>query len=848
MPPVSPREAGSLLPGGEQERLRALPCYGLLDTPPEEAFDRVTRLAARFLGVPIALVSLIDPQRQFFKSAVGLPEPVASRRETPLAYSFCQHVVAAEAPLVVEDAREHPLVRDNLAVHHLCVIAYLGVPLRAPTGEVLGSLCVMDHEPRAWRAEDEQTLEELAAVLTSELHLRASVRGLEEERQAHVATQSFTRTALDTIDDIFFVLDSQGCIIRWNRKAREVTGYTDEELVGFSVADFFAEKDRERVADALFDVFRLGRARVEAGFVTKSGHEIPYEFTGALMKDAQGEPTGVCGIGRDIAEQQAAARSLRASETRFRSFVEATAQVVWRADASGAVLELSRAWSTFTGQTPEEVAGWGWTEAVHPEDLTRVTEEWAVYLLSQEPHTREYRVRRHDGTYHWFTTRAAPVFDERGAFVEWVGTCQNVEEQRRAEEALRVSEERLRLALEVVRMGTWDYDIRTGTVVRSARTQALLGVPDGTFEGSPSQPYPLLVEEDRERVRAAMATALEEARAGDGLNAEFRLRDPDGNVRTLRSTGRVCLDDKGVPVRMVGVLLDVTDQKEYEAALIEAKEAAEAARAEAEEVARLKSTLLDNMSHEIRTPLTSILGFAEVLAAEVEGEHQGFAHRIEQNGHRLLDTLNAVLDFAQIEAGRYPLALAELDLGAAVRDAAMLILCQAEAKGLTLQCRLPDEPVKALADSNAFNRIVTNLVSNAIKFTDEGSVTVSVRATPEGVAEVCVEDTGVGIAMEFLPRLFSEFRQESEGDARSFEGNGLGLSISKRLVEMMGGTITVKSAKGVGSTFTVQIPIAADGGAQAPATEAVEGCDGASHPAVLALSPDAPGRSVGGVA
>lgn len=422
MPPHAP---DSLLSGGEQERLAALHRSGQLDTPPEAAFDRVVHLAARVLGVPVALISLVEPHRQFFKSAVGLPEPVASRREMPLSHSFCRHVVAAEAPLVVEDAREYPLVRDNPAVRDLRAVAYLGVPLRAPTGEVLGSLCAIDHEPRAWSAEDEQTLGELAAVLTSEMELRASVRRLEAERRAHTATRSFTRTALDTLDDVFFVLDPLGRVVRWNRKALEVSGYTDDELTALSIDELFAEEDRERVREALSDVFRLGQGRVEAGLVTRAGREIPYEFTGALMKDEQGEPTGICGIGRDIAEQQAAEGALRASEARFRSFVEATAQVVWRADAAGAVVELGDAWSTFTGQTPEEIAGWGWTEAIHPEDAPRLAEEWAGHVASQTPFMADYRVRRHDGAYHWFTgltgSPAGPSPSSTKAARSWSG-------------------------------------------------------------------------------------------------------------------------------------------------------------------------------------------------------------------------------------------------------------------------------------------------------------------------------------------------------------------------------------------------------------------------------------------
>ena len=147
----------------DEGRLAALRRTRLLDTPPEEVFDRLTRLVCRLLGVPAALVSLVEADRQFFKGALGLPEPWATLRETPLSHSFCQHVVATGAPLRVEDARHDPLVCDNLAVPELGVVAYLGMPLATADGQVLGSLCAIDTEPRAWTAEDAAALRDLAA-------------------------------------------------------------------------------------------------------------------------------------------------------------------------------------------------------------------------------------------------------------------------------------------------------------------------------------------------------------------------------------------------------------------------------------------------------------------------------------------------------------------------------------------------------------------------------------------------------------------------------------------------------------------------------------------------------------
>jgi signal transduction histidine kinase len=175
----------------DEARLAALWRVGLLDTPPEEVFDRLTRLARRLLGAPVVLVSLVDADRQFFKSAVGLPEPWATRRETPLSHSFCQHVVATGAPLRVENARQHPLVCDNLAVPEIGVVAYLGMPLATADGHVLGTLCAIDTVPRNWTAEDAAALRDLAALAMSEM----SLRGLALELEAWLREEAATREA-----------------------------------------------------------------------------------------------------------------------------------------------------------------------------------------------------------------------------------------------------------------------------------------------------------------------------------------------------------------------------------------------------------------------------------------------------------------------------------------------------------------------------------------------------------------------------------------------------------------------------------------------------------------------------
>ena len=243
-------------------RLAALRATALLDSPPEEAFDRLTRLASHVLGVPVALVSLVDEDRQFFKSCIGLPEPWSSRRGTPLSHSFCQHAVASAEPLVIEDAREHPLVRDNLAIRDLDVIAYAGFPLATSDGAVLGTFCAIDSQPRAWSAAEVGFVREMAASTMTEIELRTTVRELED---AHAAAEGTAMTL------------------------RELQGISDAALVNLGTDDLLRELLARVVSAVDADVAAILLEADDAGrtLTFRAGHGIEARDEDVLLAVAR---------------------------------------------------------------------------------------------------------------------------------------------------------------------------------------------------------------------------------------------------------------------------------------------------------------------------------------------------------------------------------------------------------------------------------------------------------------------------------------------------------------------------------------------------------------------------------
>jgi signal transduction histidine kinase len=285
-------------------------------------------------------------------------------------------------------------------------------------------------------------------------------------------------------------------------------------------------------------------------------------------------------------------------------------------------------------------------------------------------------------------------------------------------------------------------------------------------------------------------------RSGEVFEEEMQINNRIVNASWIQM--QVVPVEDGVAV----IVRDISKSKEFEKELIQAKNYAE-------EMARLKTSLLENMSHEVRTPITAILGFAQILYEEVDGDHREFVELIVQGGERLRDTLTSVLDLARLEAGGFAINRVDLDVVDLSRSVVRLFKSLAQQKGLYLEMKASQPVIMASLDRGAMERILTNFTSNAIKFTSEGGVTINIESDAKQL-RIQIQDTGIGISEEFMPHLFEEFKQESQGLDRSHEGTGLGLSITKRLSELMNGHIEVESQKGVGTTFTVVLPRGVD--------------------------------------
>jgi len=379
----------------------------------------------------------------------------------------------------------------------------------------------------------------------------------------------------------------------------------------------------------------------------------------------------------------------------------------------------------------------------------------------------------------------------------------DISERKRAEQAMASATERLSLATRVSGVGVWDLDLVRKRAVVDEQMNRLYGIAPGAEVDSFADWQSSVHPEDAPRMEEAHRLALAGERE---LDTEFRILWPDGSVHNIRAIASVRRDASGCPVRMIGTNWDITGQKQLEDQL-------RASRDEAFAAVRARSQFLANMSHEIRTPMNGLLGMAELLAAtELTPEQRDYVETINRSGDGLLSLLNDILDFSKMEAGQLVLERVSFSLEHLVYDIAELFRARVEGKPIELLVDFdPANPRQVVGDPGRLRQILCNLVSNAVKFTQQGYVLLGVRsAVIEGERvqlAVSVQDTGIGIPADKQGLLFQPFTQADATTARRFGGTGLGLTIVKRLAEAMGGRVWLQSAEGSGTTFTVELEL-----------------------------------------
>jgi PAS domain S-box-containing protein len=627
--------------------------------------------------------------------------------------------------------------------------------------------------------------------------------------EALFASEALFRTAFANAPVGMVLASPDLRTLQVNRALCAMLGYSEDDLLDTDLWRLTYPEDivpnRALVQRALAGEFVS--YELEKRYIHKDGHLVWAHLSGSLVRDAAGAPRYFISQIQDITARKSSEAAfaqltaeLQASETRFRTLVEQLPAAVYllaNNDAHETPLYFSPAIAAITGETSEEAmtSHRHWLDLVHPEDRTRVAAEDERAGARVESFRAEYRHGRKDGSYIWVQDEYVPVKDETGRAVAWLGMLLDITDRMRAEEA----------------------QARLAAIVESAEdaivSSTVAGIITSWNRGAErlyaycaaeaiGQSFTMLLPDDLDDLTSQRRRA---ALAGESVAPfETRRRRRDGATFPASVALSPIRDRDGRIIGISSITRDITDRHRLEAELRAALEASQAA-------VRTKSLFLAMMSHELRTPLQAVLGYADFLhngpPGSLTAEQREDIGYIRQGAGRMVTLIEQLLDLSRMEAGRLELAAApvalEMILEQVRQDVAPLITAKALAFAIDLPAALP--PV--WGDAVRVRQILLNLVGNAVKFTEAGSISITAHQSADSVA-VVVRDTGIGISQEALPLIFEEFRQVDASLTRRHGGAGLGLAIARKLAEHMGGHISVESMIGVGSTFTLWLPVA----------------------------------------
>jgi PAS domain S-box-containing protein len=521
---------------------------------------------------------------------------------------------------------------------------------------------------------------------------------------------------------------------------------------------------------------------------------------------------------RDNAARERAEGALLESEEHFRDMANNISQLAWMADEKGWIFWYNQRWFDYSGTTLAEMAGWGWKSVHHPDHVQRVVDKISLCFLSGKVWEDTFPLRDRNGNYRWFLSRAVPIRDADGTVLRWFGTSTDITELRDAEKHLAQMEARYRGLLEAAPDAMVVVNQNGEIVLLNVQAEKRFGYSREELIGQ--KVTNIVPEGFAERIMTDTLRSTDEVlsqQIGTGIELTGRRRDrsefpieimlspldsSEGVLVTaaIRDISERRIAEDALHQRTADLQIEVTERRRAEEQMRLAKDAAEVA-------SQAKSEFLANMSHEIRTPLNGVIGMTGlVLETELTEEQRDYLETAKLSADALLNVINDILDYSKVEAGKIELEEIVFSLTDCVEEALKTMALQANEKGLELLCDIgADVPQTVRGDPGRLRQVLLNLVGNALKFTGEGELGIQITADAieekVSILHFIVFDSGVGIAPEKFEMIFDSFNQVDASTTRQFGGTGLGLTISRYLVHLMGGRVWVESELGAGSRF-----------------------------------------------
>lgn len=787
------------LPQNESERLKILDGYSIMDYLPEKEYDCITQLASYICGTPLALISLLDEERQWFKSKVRL-----DATETPSEISFSQYTIMGEELFEASNALDNETFANNpLVTRYPNIQFYAGVPLRDMTGCNLGSLCVIDTKPRTLTNEQKRALKLLAGQVISLINLRKNNLDLIKSRKEF---QNFMDISLDLV----MIANVNGLFYKINPALTNLLGYSKEEIEGMPFADYIHPDDLDKTAK---EMEKLSRGEMTLNFEnryrTKKGDYVLLNWRAS----PDIETGNLYCIARDV--------TLAKEEEQVNITNELTAILnssefsIIATELDGTIKHFNKGAEILLGYKAEEVVGkvspvilHVWEEVVkHSEELSiefgeKVTPGFETFVIktrkSGMANSTEWTNVRKDGSTFPIRLSLTAIKNNQGEITGYLGIAKDMTRENAEELNLINNNIFLNYSQKITKTGSWGYCLITNDVIWSKGHYRIFEMEE--------VPADKLFDEYRSKLLPEDVKALDDLfektiKTGKGFQYNLSIIFPDKRIKYIYIIGKSVKNVKGRIVGMQGTIQDITDQKRIEEELINARNLAE-------QSIKVKEQFLTNMSHEIRTPMNGIIGFARILEdTKLNTGQRQSVEAIKRASENLTVIINDILDFSKIEADKMTFERVNFSLSKTMNAVIELFGPKAKEQKIKLLCEIDSDVNDFLiGDPTRLSQILINLVGNALKFTMKGYVELIISQVNETELETTVQfsviDTGIGIPKNKIDSIFESFNQASNETTRKYGGTGLGLTITRKFIELQGGTITVKSEESKGSEFS----------------------------------------------
>ncbi|WP_168668748.1 response regulator [Marichromatium bheemlicum] len=698
------------------------------------------------------------------------------------------------------------------------------IPLHDAAGRAVGDLLLL-HDLTHEAAAFDRHIRTWAIVTTlllglalgiSLLLVRRTNRLIQRQQRSLLEHQGLLAATLRSIAEGVISTDAQGRVVDLNPTGAQLTGWQPSTAQGrhlTEVLTLLAPDSRDPIE--LPGAETLETRTTHALLIARDGKSWPVVVSSAPIRNETGRPLGAVIVFRDMTEEQRVHSELELSRERYMLAIDNSSDGIWDWDLRNDQVFISPRWKQQLGFADDELADRfeSFESRLHPDEKRHVLDQLARYLQhAKQSYALEFRLRHRDGSYRWILSRGRALRNAQGQPYRMSGSHTDITARKEAERTMTMLSAAVEHSDDLVAIR--DQALRViaanpafAHAVGAADTAQVVGRTDAELLG---------LDPEQDPVRATMADdrQAQSLPPGESLIREHTVRLASGETRTLLTKKYPIYDREQRLIGSGTLSIDISARKRAEDALRESNAALQTAIERAKMASRAKSRFLSNMSHEIRTPMNGVIGMLGLLReSPLDAEQQRYLEIAQHSGEGLLKIINDILDFSKIEAGKLTLEQLDFDLIELLDDFVATMALHAHDKGLELICgAAPEVPSTLRGDPGRILQILTNLVGNAIKFTEHGEVVVRVSLLDQEAGRVrlrlAVRDTGIGIARDKRQLLFRGFSQVDPSDSRRYGGTGLGLAITKQLVELMGGELGFESTVNQGSIFWCDLPFA----------------------------------------